>query len=247
MEYIFISPHLDDISLSCGGIVHQLTKYGDRVQIWTIFAGDPPSSDYPDFALSLHKRWKLDQDIVKIRRIEDLISCEMLGAIACHFQYSDCIYRKFKDGQPVVQKESDLYRKISGNQRLLVNKISRELNQKLEYGQILVAPLSIGNHLDHQIVKKSVGLLKNKTIYYYTDYPYNLTSDVVIQTMIPENYIRKSFTLENDDIIAWHKSVSAYRSQISTFWSDVNEMEQKIINYAMDDGGSHLWIPSITH
>ena len=247
MEYIFISPHLDDISLSCGGIVHQLTKNGDQVQIWTIFAGDPPSSDYPDFALSLHKRWKLDRDIVKNRRSEDIASCEILGAITRHFQYPDCIYRKFGNGQPVVQKEADLYRKISGNQRFLVDKITLELSQKLEHGQILVAPLSIGNHLDHRIVKKSVDKLKNQTIYYYTDYPYNLTSDVAIQTMIPSNYIKKSFNLENDDIIAWHNSVSAYQSQISTFWSGVNEMKQKIINYAKEDGGNHLWVPSITH
>lgn len=247
MEYIFISPHLDDVSLSCGGIVHQLSKNGNRVQIWTIFAGDPPSIDYPDFAISLHQRWELDQDIVKICRIEDLTSCKILGAGAFHFQLPDCIYRKFGDGQPVVQEESDLYQKISGNQRLLVNEISQELSLKLEPGQILVAPLSIGNHLDHQIVNKSVNLLKNREIYYYTDYPYNLTSNVEIKTMIPENYIQKSFNLANEDINAWHKSVSAYRSQISTFWADTNQMAQKIINYAKEDGGNHLWVPSITH
>lgn len=246
MEYIFISPHLDDVSLSCGGIVHQLSKIGNRVQIWTIFAGDPPSSDYPDFAISLHQRWKLDQDIVKIRRTEDVTSCEILGAGIFHFQYPDCIYRNFGDGQPVVQKEEDLYQEILGNQRLLVNEISRELSQKLEPGQILVVPLSIGHHLDHQIVNKSVHLLKNEIIYYYTDYPYSLNSNVEIKTLIPKNYIQKSFDLANDDINAWHKSVSVYRSQISTFWSDANRMVQEIINYAMEDGGNHLWVPSFS-
>jgi LmbE family N-acetylglucosaminyl deacetylase len=245
MEYIFISPHLDDVSFSCGGIVHQLSKSGNKVQIWTIFAGDPPSAHYPDFASSLHHRWKLTRDIVKVRRNEDLASCEILGANAVHFSYPDCIYRIFENNQPVIQKETDLYQEVLGNQRLLINEISNQLKSATQPDHILVAPLSIGNHIDHRIVNKSVNKVENDLIYYYTDYPYNLKSDVPILSKIPENYIQKSFTLAYEDIVAWQNAVSAYHSQISTFWADENHMVKEIMNYAMEDGGNHLWIPAI--
>ena len=68
MEWIFISPHLDDIALSCGGLVWELAHAGDQVSIWTICAGEPPVAPLSPFAESLHDRWQTGAEATQRRR-----------------------------------------------------------------------------------------------------------------------------------------------------------------------------------
>ena len=241
MEYIFISPHLDDISLSCGGIVHNLSKKQNDIQIWTIFAGDPPKGILPEFALSLHRRWNLTENIVQKRREEDINSCNILGAKAVHFSFPDCIYRDQKNGKPLVQNEEDLYQDISKNQENIVEKIYEMLNSELDQTQILVAPLSIGNHIDHQIVRNAIDRLNFRNICFYADYPYNIKSSSENDIKILSKFKKINFNLDSDDINAWQKSVAAFKSQISTFWSSENHMINEIKKYALSGGDNNIW------
>ena len=41
--HLFISPHLDDVVLSCGGYIHRLTTSGEKVVIVTVIAADVPA------------------------------------------------------------------------------------------------------------------------------------------------------------------------------------------------------------
>jgi LmbE family N-acetylglucosaminyl deacetylase len=40
-DYIFLSPHLDDVVLSCSGALCSLRAQGCTVLVITLFAGDP--------------------------------------------------------------------------------------------------------------------------------------------------------------------------------------------------------------
>jgi len=42
--WTFLSAHFDDVVLSAGGLVWELTRRGERAEIWTICAGDPPAN-----------------------------------------------------------------------------------------------------------------------------------------------------------------------------------------------------------
>src|SRR5688500_5967071 len=88
-DWIYFSPHLDDVALSCGGQIYTATQAGERVLIVTVTAGDPvaPVSTY---AASLHSRWKLVTDATQVRREEDLAACAILGADAIHWTVPDC-------------------------------------------------------------------------------------------------------------------------------------------------------------
>jgi len=105
MRYIFLSPHLDDISLSCGGIVNHLHNKGVDVEIWSFFAGIPKFITLTPFAQSLHDRWNLSIDAPGVRREEDINACKVLGATNKHFDYLDCIYRMDEQGKPIIRKE----------------------------------------------------------------------------------------------------------------------------------------------
>ncbi len=41
--WIFVSAHFDDVVLSAGGLVWELTRRGDQVEVWTVCAGNPPA------------------------------------------------------------------------------------------------------------------------------------------------------------------------------------------------------------
>ena len=79
--HVYLSPHLDDVALSCGGRIWQQAQTGDSVLVVTIFAGAPPP-DVPlsPFARELHARWGYLSDADVVRREEDQASLTHLGA-----------------------------------------------------------------------------------------------------------------------------------------------------------------------
>lgn len=239
MRYIFISPHLDDVALSVGGIVNNLVNNKIDTEIWTFFSGSPDDENLSDFALSLHKRWKLPLDAPKIRRLEDKKACATLGARYKHFNIPDCIYRKDQEGIPIVREEEDLYQPIPPSQQFLVNKISDEINRKTTTDDIIVSPMAIGNHIDHRIIVAAITKVSPHSILFYEDFPYivNSHSSPIDYSKLTPN----KFDLQVENIKTWHEAIAAYQSQISTFWKNTNRMKEEIFEFASRGGGKNLW------
>lgn len=239
MRYIFLSPHLDDISLSCGGIVNHLYNKGMSVEIWTFFAGIPKTQTLTPFAKSLHDRWKLSDDAPSIRREEDITACSVLGASHKHFDYLDCIYRLDEQGEPIVKKEEDLYQDLPSSQFPLIEEISILIQSEINQDEIIVAPMTIGNHIDHQIINQSVIKSPKNNLMFYEDFPYVIkTGDHPMQI---QNLKSVHFNLSAENIKNWYQSISAYKSQISTFWINIERMEKEIKEFNKKGGGKHLW------
>jgi LmbE family N-acetylglucosaminyl deacetylase len=239
MRYIFLSPHLDDISLSCGGIVNHLSGNNIKTQIWSIFAGSPIESNLSPFALSLHNRWRLPLNAPKKRRLEDIVACKILGADFRHFNFLDCIYRKDNYGDPIIKEEEDLYQPIPDSQESLIEEISFIFKTHILAEDIVVAPLAIGNHLDHQIIFKSISFLQFRSLLFYEDYPYVIKSQN--HQTNTANLLPIQFLLTGENIRNWHDSIAAYKSQISTFWTDIAQMTSDISHYFDIGGGKNLW------
>ena len=49
MTHVFVSPHPDDIALSCGGLVASLRELGQSVTILTVYSGGPADTDLSDY------------------------------------------------------------------------------------------------------------------------------------------------------------------------------------------------------
>jgi LmbE family N-acetylglucosaminyl deacetylase len=240
--YIFVSPHLDDAILSCGGIIHSLISSGHIVEIWTIFAGLPENILFTDFAKRLHLRWNLeDQNAIKYRREEDKKACKILGAKYKYFNFLDCIYRHKNDGQPLVSKEDNLFQDIDGNQLLLVKEIANSIYKKLPENTILISPLAIGKHVDHQIVKMALISKSKQNLWFYVDYPYVVKESSSFSPTFKGDLQEENFLLMDINLKKWKLAVSAYQSQISTFWNGNIEMFQKIDDYVSSGGGNKLW------
>lgn len=243
MDWIYLSPHLDDIALSCGGLVWEQANSGEHPQIWSICAGNPPKEPLSAFAESLHQRWGTGIDSTEKRRSEDLLSCTRLLAAYRHFSIPDCIYRRSpKDALPLYASEEAIFGLINPDELPLVEKICRFIEQLLPEGTKLVSPLTVGGHVDHRLVRAAAEKL-GMPLWYYADYPYVERSGVEISVSVPSRYEKILFPVSQQGLQAWFDSVAAHRSQISTFWPDIRSMEAALNGYFSKHGGIPLWRP----
>lgn len=241
-EYIFISPHLDDAVLSCGAIIYYLIhQQHHTVEIWTIFAGDPPEGPLSPFAKQLHERWNTGGRAPIIRRAEDKIACNRLGATARHFAYPDCIYRFHpKTDQHLISKNDDLFGQISPEEIPLIEEIAQKLQKEIPPTSVLVLPLGVGGHIDHIITRQAAEKL-SFVKYYCADFPYAGDHPEDIPQKLPAGAKSFRFPLNNQTLATWQYAVEAYSSQVSTFWPALSEMYQAIELYSHSEVGNCLW------
>ena len=248
MHWIYISPHLDDVALSCGGLVWEQTQAGDQASIWTICAGDPPPGPLSAFARSLHTRWGNDRAAISERRVEDITSCGRLGASFKHFQVPDCIYRQriLSPDNPATSpeflypNEGSLFGSLHPADETLITALENKLREALPSECELVCPLGLGNHVDHQLTIEAVKRTGRQP-WFYGEYPYILQNTHIIDDMIRSGWVRRLFHISRDGLIAWGDSVAAHRSQISTFWPDLSRMKTSLHSYLGQNDGIVLW------
>lgn len=248
MEWIYVSPHLDDAILSCGGILFEQIKMGDQAAIWTVFAGNPPEGTLTPFAQSLHERWKLPDDAAANRRHEDIAACQEIGALPVHFNFPDCIYRRFPNtGLPVIQGEEDLFPNKNPAEVDLIQMIFEQIETELKGHSNfnLCLPMSIGGHVDHRITRLALEKTEHD-LYFYADYPYLLKPECHIQQWLLPEWQQIRFEISNPGLEHWKSAIAQYQSQLSTFWSSLDEMEHEIEQYAAQKFSHSLWLDQRT-
>lgn len=238
-DAIYLAPHLDDAILSCGGQISTLVRAGRKVLIVTLMAGDD-SSPTPESAKEQIWRVPAEQ-----RRMEDIEACQSIGADYHHEDFLDCIYRRHpKTGELLYRLEVEIFGEISPADAELVNQIAERL-ATLPTGNKVFAPLGVGNHVDHQIVRlaaeKCYGPLN---ISYYEDFPYCLNRWALRRRLKPrKSWKPEIIPLTEDDIIAKCTAIGAYKSQMVLF-KDFDDMEYQVRRRALFLGGERLWLQS---
>jgi LmbE family N-acetylglucosaminyl deacetylase len=253
MERILVlSPHPDDAPLSLGGWIHQRTQSGDQVTILTAMSADPalPLPSSPIIA-ELHARWAAGQQPSEARRAEDSAAARVVGAEIAFLSITDCIYRTESHGNALYQSEASLFSVPHPDDPALP--VPATLRDLVSAADVLIAPLTVGGHVDHRIVQAWAlelwhsGVVKD--LRFFTDYPYaenvealNSALERIALPLQPDVIALTEF-----DVRAKINAIACYHSQISTFWSSVNAMETTICSY-LTGGGQHdpsetLWHP----
>jgi LmbE family N-acetylglucosaminyl deacetylase len=237
MDWVYLSPHLDDVALSLGGLIWEQTQAGQQVSVWTICAGNPPPGDFSPFTETLHKRWGVGREAMEERRAEDIQSCRRLGAEYFHLDIPDCIYRRSpKTGRHLYDSEELLWVPVHPDEEDLIDEISKKLQSMIHEGAKLVCPLAFGDHVDHRLTQAAAERLEIPLLY-YAEFPYVYDEDVF---RVLENFQSTVSPISTDGILAWQKSIQAHRSQISTFWDNLNEMRRGIQDFHDQMGG--IWV-----
>ncbi len=241
MHWIYLSPHLDDVALSCGGLVWEQAHAGEETSLWTICAGDPPNGLLSPFAESLHARWGTGRESSAARRAEDLHSCIVLGADARHFSIPDCIYRRSaKTGTALYDSEQAIFGPIHPEEAVLVRRLARQISQAFKKSANVVCPLALGGHVDHCLVRAAAEMA-GCSLWYYADYPYVLKETHLTSILQKLGCEAKLFPVSKAALAAWRASIAAHASQISTFWPDLDGMQAAINEYYLEQGGVLLW------
>jgi LmbE family N-acetylglucosaminyl deacetylase len=241
MRWVYLSPHFDDVVLSCGGLVWEQVQSGMDVEIWTVCAGAPDESiPISDFAHSLHTRWQTETEAVAARQKEDLTAGRRLGAELRYWDLPDCIYRQLPGGAWLVNGEEDLWKPVHPLEAPVVDRLVAWLKEGLRPGDALVSPLTLGNHVDHFLVREAAERLGG-TLWYYADYPYAVSSQNMLASKMGEGWKKSSFQISRSALRVWQEAVASYVSQISTFWGGLEEMNVALETYWRSGGGSFLW------
>ena len=246
MDWIYLSPHLDDAALSCGGLIREQTLAGDRVQIWTIFTGDPPAGELSAFAEMLHARWKTGRQAYTIRRQEDQQACKILGAICQHGGFVESIYRLAQSGQLVhgdrlLNGEGDtvylydsddaIMGSVDRRETELIGTLTGWIGARLPEEAEVVCPLATGNHVDHQIVRMAAEGC-GRRLWYYLDYPYILEEMGKVTEISGLGWQERRFPVSERGLQGWQAAIEAYGSQLSSFWDSEEELREAIATYA---------------
>lgn len=240
MDWVYLSPHLDDVAFSCGGLVWEQVQRGQKVAIWTICAGDPPPGPLSGFAQALHARWQVGREAVSQRRSEDVRACLRLGATWRHFSIPDCIYRKSPEsGEGLYVSEEGLFGEIHAEEQGLVEKVRQMLSRRLPDAAKIACPLSLGGHVDHRLTRAAAEGT-GRALWYYADYPYVQREGVRLEDKTA-GMTGEVFRLSEEGLEAWVEAAAAHASQVSSFWTDMEALRGSIRVHAGHIGGAKLW------
>jgi LmbE family N-acetylglucosaminyl deacetylase len=246
--HVYLSPHLDDTVLSCGGMIHRQTQAGERVVVVTLCAGGPPAGPLSEFAQSLHARWQTPLEAVAVRRAEDLAALHLVGAEGIHLSAPDCIYRVAASGAHLYPSEESLFGELQLSELNLIRRTADEIVRLLRTFQRprLYAPLGLGHHVDHQLTRQAAEVA-GRVYAYFEDYPYVERNQEDTRAALEPKLSPELIYLTPADLEAKVQAIAAYASQLSTFWEDGAAMAAAIRDFAGRVGegrpAERLWRP----
>jgi LmbE family N-acetylglucosaminyl deacetylase len=241
-DSIYLSPHLDDAALSCGGQVFMLAEEGKSVLIVTVMAGDQPGTSDSNYIHELHDRWQLDEDVVAGRRAEDVNACRILGADYLHWEIPDCIYRfDERTNKPLYISDEDIFGEVDPSEFDLIEVLSKKILDLPAFGRLLV-PLGVGNHVDHQLTRQAVEKSTSTGVYYYEEYPYADDPQALwVAERLLDSWRAITIPLSEAAIEAKIEAIASYQSQLSTFYRDRGEMGAAVRRFTNSVHGERIW------
>ena len=171
----FVSPHYDDITLSCGGTVARVAQAGVRAEVTVVFGAEAdPALPLSPLAEHLHACWGLASGrVVASRRSEEVVAAALLGSNVDFLPFPDAIYRGSRYtsdtalfGEPTIDEED------------LPDRLAEALgaNDPPEAATRIYCPLAIGGHVDHRHAFTAGVKLSRAgwAVCFYEDLPYAL-------------------------------------------------------------------------
>jgi LmbE family N-acetylglucosaminyl deacetylase len=244
-RHVYLSPHLDDAALSCGGRIHQLARAGEGVRVVTVFAGSPKlggdERTRSELVTALHRRWQTGVDAPAARREEDRAALRLLGAEARHLNFPDCIYRRHPvTGASLYCTEDEIFGRLHPADFSLATKVAQTLTGLVDRsgGATIYAPLATGNHVDHQVVAAAAlqMLADGHRVTFYEDYPYAEERAALVTAKAwlgGDRWRMECLPLAPANLEAKIAAVLRYRSQLSTFFESDAEVDRRLRAFAL--------------
>ena len=243
---IFLSPHFDDIALSCGGIAAHLARRGARCIGLTIFSapapGDAPISDYMK---DMHGKWESASGqgtatINEVRREEERAAMRLLNLQPVWLDIPDAPYRRSAFGEHFYTSDEHLFGKVAPEERTsLVPRITDEIRMVVREsgarGRVRVfAPLGVGHHVDHQLVFWAARRLGPRCgVLFYEDYPYAAIPGSVEARIAGLGLPTEARLTPISELIGIKiAAITRYKSQLDVLFGSSADMPAAVRSYA---------------
>lgn len=233
-ELIFISPHLDDVVLSLGGLVAQAAlrqaQGTAQARVITVCAGDPGPGAAGALARALHRCWGNEHAPVAMRRQEDAEALSPLGVVPEWLPEGDAIYRAYDTAAALIgaaRSDDPLRPRLTEH----LNRIFDAAPSAQYY-----FPLGIGGHVDHRLIHEAgVELLgRGAEVVFYEEIPYVLTAGALDRrlgalgiTLVP-HYVDVTSSFPSK-----LRAAFMYRSQIAGLFATPERMFEALTAYAV--------------
>jgi len=137
-----------------------------------------------------------------------------LGAEFIHLPIPDCIYRRVRG--PLgwcYPSHADIFGPVHPDDGERVGELA-ELLSALPAGRRLFAPLAIGGHVDHVLVRRAVETGFRPALTYYADQPYCARDPgPLAELRARADWIEESDVLDDESLAIKLDAVRAYASQ----------------------------------
>lgn len=200
-------------------------------------AGIPPYNALSSFALLQHERWGELRAPVELRRNEDRLAVQSLGASHLHLDWLDAIYRTNRQ-VPLYASEEAIFGDVLPDEYNVANELAEQLKEILRGRAVsLYAPLGVGHHVDHLLVLKAALDLRQHgyAVQFYEDYPY-AEDEQKVQQAVGATGIGSLqpivHHLTESGIAARVTAVEFYRSQLLTLFGNPARVSDRIRAYA---------------
>lgn len=241
---LVVSPHLDDGVLSVGGAIAQLVRSGAEVTVATVFTGrsiGPLSTA----AQAFHDKCGLNRDAMRRRASEDRGACRRLGAEPVHLGLREALYRRgdhylyrYAEGSAIfgadVMAEAAVIERAAHLIGALVTRVDPTL---------VLAPLGIGAHVDHEITGAAVRYLGLDAgrVHWFEDLPYALYAHLRgWERQLTAGLEEAPVTVDEQDWRDKIAAVAAYESQLSVLWYGSLPWRAQLRIYAQTLGDGKL-------
>ncbi len=165
---LFISPHLDDVAFSCGGLAARLADAGWQTILATVFTATVLPAKGFALACQLDKGLAPDVDYMALRRTEDREAAAILGFSDVRWlDLPEAPHRGYHSASALfadVQAEDTVSAELTATLMRVVAQTRPDL---------VLIPQALGNHVDHQVVVAAARhVVGPERMAYYRDTPY---------------------------------------------------------------------------
>ena len=242
-DAVYLSPHLDDAVLSCGGTIHRQVRAGQNVAVATVFAGDLADDPQNRLLREVYDRMGLRQsEAMAARREEDLRACARLGANPIHWDVAEALGRHAD-----LSSLDALFEEVPSSDGALTGQLAARLEDFAAAAEIF-APLGLGGHIDHRVTRRAAVRAFGQRVRFYEDFPYVLKVDAVDQASEVEGLASEIREVEPKDLVARIEAIASYKSQVdSLFGSRLRRLwpgkslAARVRGYVDELGGERFW------
>ena len=226
---LFLSPHLDDVVFSCGGLAAGLIAEGWTAVLVTAFTRSVvPASGFA-LACQLDKGLGPEVDYMALRREEDRVAAGIIG-----FQdvrWLDLLEAPHRGYESAPALFGAIH--AGDEMRAGLTSVFAALNTEVA-PDLVLAPQGLGNHVDHQhVLAAAMASFPASTLAYYRDTPYAIRQPNAVPLAPSGTPSRVPIAATLPQKVA---AAQAYASQIGFQFGGAEPLAQALRAFAVAEG-----------